>query len=151
MIAPGELRDTTVYLDSNVFIYALEAPGASAHSAAARLLEDIHAQACAGATSLLTRAEVLVRPLRDREVTLAERYRLLLSGAGAIDLYALDPDVIELSAALRADYPALKLPDALHLATAIHTDCDVFITGDKRLAAASARIPVVILDQISTG
>ena len=63
MIAPGELRDTTVYLDSNVFIYALEALGAPAHSAAVRLLEDIHAQAYDGATSLLTRTEVLVRPL----------------------------------------------------------------------------------------
>lgn len=149
MTTLDNLSGAELYLDSNIFIYALEAPEAAAHPITVQLLQDIHDQTCLGATSLLTRAEVLVRPLRERQVALAERYRVLLSGAGAIALYALDADVIELAAKLRADYPALKLPDALHLATAINTDCDAFVTSDKRLNVVSGRIRIVVIDQLT--
>ena len=54
-------------------------------------------------------------------------------------------------AELRADYPALKLPDALHMASVLRADCDFFVTGDQRLSAFAARIPVLTLDQLPTG
>ena len=37
------------------------------------------------------------------------------------------------AAQLRADFNALKTPDALHLATALPHNCDQFWTNDTRL------------------
>jgi len=100
-------------------------------------------------TTVLIRAEALVRPLGQRQAELADRYWRLLSAAGRVQVKPAEAHIADLAAEPRADYPSLKLPDALHLPTAIQTDCGAFITGDKRLAIVSARIPVVILDQIA--
>lgn len=34
---------------------------------------------------------------------------------------------------IRADYPAIKLGDALQIATSLDCNCDVFFTNDKQL------------------
>ncbi|MEQ8799207.1 MAG: hypothetical protein RJQ08_10290 [Salinisphaeraceae bacterium] len=57
----------------------------------------------------------------------------------------------DLAAELRADYPGLKLPDTLHLVTAINAGCGAMVTGEKRPSVASARMPVLVLDQIEAG
>jgi len=142
------LRGRALYFDSNVFIYAFEGEMDPVREAAGQLLQAAEAQHCAAATSLISRAEVLVRPLRQKQVELADRYRALLSGAGAVSLYGVDENVVDRAAELRADYPVLKLPDALHIATALHIGSDVFITGDQRLAAVSARMAVLTLSQL---
>ena len=41
--------------------------------------------------------------------------------------------VFDQAAQLRADFNSLKTPDALHLATALHHNCDEFWTNDTRL------------------
>ncbi len=150
MIASTSLSDTSLYLDSNVFIYAFEGRPGALREAASLIVRQVFAGENFGCTSVLTRAEVLVRPLGQRQTELADRYRRLLSAAGPVEIKSIEPLAADIAAELRADYPSLKLPDALHLATAIQTDCSAFITGDKRLSIASARIPVVILDQIAT-
>lgn len=143
------LHGTSAYLDSNVFIYALEGQVGPLRSAAAWLLRVAYDGSCVARTSLVSRAEALVRPLRMHQVTLADRYRGLLSGSGPVLVYALDERVIEFAAGLRADYPSLKLVDALHVATAVRTGCDVLITADRRLATVAARIQVVPLDSFA--
>jgi predicted nucleic acid-binding protein len=42
-------------------------------------------------------------------------------------------EIFNLAAPLRADFPSLKTPDALHLATATFHNCDEFWTNDDRL------------------
>lgn len=138
-----------LYLDSNIFIYAFEGRSGELRDAASLLVRRVFAGENPGCTSVLTRAEVLVHPLGQRQTELADRYRRLLSANGPIDIERVAPRIADLAAELRADYASLKLPDALHLATAIQSDCGAFITADKRLAVVSARIPVVILDQIA--
>lgn len=143
-----ELHGRSVYLDSNVFIYAFEAEAGALRRATAQLLREARERRCAACTSLISRAEVLVRPLRFKQIELADRYRSLLSGAGAVGLYAVDEHVVERAAELRADYPSLRLPDALHVATAMHAGCDALITGDRRLEVVSARIAIILLDRL---
>lgn len=145
------LPGISLYLDSNVFIYAFEGRAGVLREAASSVVRLVFSGESPGCTSVLTRAEVLVRPLGQRQTELADRYRRLLSAAGPIGIKSVEPRAADLAAELRADYPSIKLPDALHLATAIQADCGAFVTGDKRLAAVSARIPVLILDQLSTG
>ena len=144
------LHGSTLYLDANVFIYAFEGPPGPVRGIAAQLLRDVHSERCEGATSVVTRAEVLVRPLRMKQVELADRYRALLSGTDALALHVMDENVADRAAELRADYPVLKLPDAMHIATAMLAGCDAFVTGDVRLSIVSARIAVLTLDQLQS-
>lgn len=146
-----ELRGARLYLDSNVFIYAFEAQPGPLRQATGQLLRWVWGGASTAGTSLLARAEVLVRPLRLRQAELADRYRSLLSGAAPVTIFALDRQVVDAAAELRADYPALRLPDAVHLASALRAQCDVFVTGDQRLSTFAARIAVLTLDQLPTG
>ncbi|MGH8453900.1 MAG: type II toxin-antitoxin system VapC family toxin [Nevskiales bacterium] len=148
MKSPGELRGALLYLDSNVFIYAFEAQAGPLRQAIGQLLRWVYEDQCTSGTSLITRAEVLVRPLRMRQTELADRYRRLLSGDGPVSIHGLDEQTVDQAAELRADYPVLKLPDALHIATAVQAGCDLYITGDQRLGAVASRIPVLTLDQL---
>jgi predicted nucleic acid-binding protein len=143
-----ELNDASLYLDSNVFIYAFEAVTGPLRQSIGLLLRRIYAGQCTAGTSLIARCEVLVRPLHLRQTELADRYRELLSGAGAVTVHGLDEATVDFAAELRADYPVLKLPDALHLATAIKIGCDVFVTGDRKLDVVSARISVLPLERL---
>jgi predicted nucleic acid-binding protein len=143
-----ELHGANLYLDSNVFIYAFEAVAGPLRQAIAQLFRQIYSGQCVSGTSLIARCEVLVRPLRLRQTELADRYRSLLSGDSIVSIYGLDERTADLAAELRADYPTLKLPDALHIATAIQRGCDALVTGDRRLETVSARIAVIRFDQL---
>ena len=150
MTESASLSGVSLYLDSNVFIYAFEGRSGALRDAASRVVRGVFAGENPGYTSVLTRAEVLVRPLGQRQTELADRYRRLLATSGPFEVESVESHVADLAAEFRADYPSLKLPDALHLATAIQADCGAFITGDKRLAVVSARIPVLILDHLGS-
>lgn len=144
------LRDSTSYLDSNVLIYAFEGPSQSAHRRRlAGLFDDLAQRKARACVSVLTRTEVLVQPLRDGDVRLATWYRQLLSGRGIIGVLAVNQPIADLAAELRAERPTLRLPDAVHLATALHNGCDNFVTGDRQLAAAADRIRVLALDELT--
>lgn len=45
--------------------------------------------------------------------------------------------VYERAARIRATHVAIKLPDALHLATAIENGCGAFVTADAKLASCT--------------
>lgn len=50
-------------------------------------------------------------------------------------------------AQLRAKYPSIKPPDAIHLATAISARVDGFLTNDKNLMKVE-ELPILMLDSI---
>ena len=52
--------------------------------------------------------------------------------AELIEVLPLDAETAEVAAGLRATHPALRLPDALVLATAEVTQADVVLTTDRR-------------------
>lgn len=144
------LHGEASYLDSNVLIYGFEGQRGAVRRGVGTLLRDIHLGRLRGYTSLITRAEVLVYPLRHSLPELANRYRALLSGEGALVVQTMDQRTVDRAAELRAEYPVLRLPDALHLATALRSRCRSFITADKRLTAASGRIEVLLLDELGS-
>ncbi|WP_347566102.1 PIN domain-containing protein [Scytonema sp. UIC 10036] len=57
-------------------------------------------------------------------------------------------DILIEAAQLRANVN-IKLPDAIHAATAILTQCSTFITNDQRFQSVLS-ISVVLLSQISS-
>ena len=144
------LHGEASYLDSDVLIYGFEGPRDTVRSGVGAILRDIHLGRLRGYTSLLTRAEALVYPLRHSQTELANRYRALLSGEGAIVVQIPDQRTVDRAAELRAAHPVLRLPDALHLATALQSRCRSFITADKRLTVVSGRIEVLLLGELDS-
>lgn len=80
--------------------------------------------------SPLTQMESMIMPLRTNNLQLQNLYRMFL---GAQTFLFIPTDVYENAAQLRADFPSLKTPDALHLAMATFHNCDEFWTNDNRL------------------
>ncbi len=60
-------------------------------------------------------------------------------------LLQMSDGVFQKAAELRADFTSLRTPDALHLAVALHDDCDEFWTNDNRLTAIAPSIVKNIL------
>jgi predicted nucleic acid-binding protein len=136
MTDPLERR---VYVDSNVFIYAVEGVPATA-APAKELITFLRAQRELMVTSEATLAEVLA-PSKGRgawPLQIKRRvYFDLLVWSGAVNLVPVTRDLLIRTADLRKKAP-LKLVDAIHLVSAIHTKCRFLVTGDahfKKLPA----------------
>jgi len=61
----------------------------------------------------------------------------------------MDEDVVVAAAKLRADHRALRLPDAIVLATATITKAETVLTGDKRWRRIDPRVETVEVAQPS--
>jgi predicted nucleic acid-binding protein len=106
-----------VYLDANVFIAAFEHAGASSDHAwwLIRAIEDGEIFA---ATSELTLAEILVKPLERGQADLADGYGKMLVSGSHFEVMPVQRDILIEAASIRARRNAIRLPDALHVATA---------------------------------
>jgi len=145
----GELNSQLgrrVYLDTNIIIYAVE--GYEAHAARIKfLLQGMTEGTVTAVTSDLSLAEVLVKPMRDRNQKLEEVYRQFLLPTESFRNSAISREILAAAAGIRAD-SSLKLPDAIHFASAINQNCDSFLTNDERFAGMTG-IQVVLLSQLS--
>ncbi|PWV99032.1 putative nucleic acid-binding protein [Hoeflea marina] len=126
-----------VYLDTNALIGILERRS-ELDGAQEQLVEDITDGEVEAATSELALAECLSKPIADRDEALVRIYlRLLATDSKFVRVVPVSRDVILEAARVRAG-TGIKLPDAIHLATARMSRCDAFISNDRRLASASA-------------
>lgn len=96
-------------------------------------------------SSVITHHEVLVRPYRDANTQLAEKFSVFLKNNRSLRLLSISEDISEMAAKLRGCYSWLKLADALQIAAAIDAGADLFLTNDKQLKLIS-EIRVVVLD-----
>lgn len=126
-------RHEHVAIDTPVFIYHFED-----HPRYSRLtvplFEAIESGRCHAATSVLSRLEVLVKPLREGRDDLADAYRLILDTFPNLQQIGIDCRVADMAAAMRAAH-GLSTPDSLHLAGAIIAGCSAFITNDGEIPA----------------
>jgi predicted nucleic acid-binding protein len=137
-----------IYLDACVIIDLREkANGASGLGRTPGLLRELLVRAARGqcrlATSELSLAECLVEPLRiagrsgdeaDEARRRVEWYRTMIHPGGVIPSVSMTRDILVRAAELRARQRSLKLPDAIHLASAEAAQCTDFITRDARLS-----------------
>lgn len=117
-----------IYLDANLFIYALEGLPPFATKLAA-LFQRFDRGELRAVTSELTLAGVLVKPIRDNNATLRDQYDRLLRTSHALTVLPITRDVLVAAATLRAS-SSLKLPDAIHAATSIAANCTTHLTND---------------------
>ncbi len=132
-----------IYLDTNVWIYALE--GFESFSRPlAELFARIDEGELAAVTSELTLAEVLVKPFQSNRQELERIYLDNLQTSATLTVAPVSREVLMSAARLRAQYPPLKLPDAIHAATALAHDAHTFITNDARFGSVDALTPIIL-------
>jgi predicted nucleic acid-binding protein len=98
--------------------------------------------------SVVTEAELLVRPEREDDAEAKQRIADLLSEDG-IYVAGVDRRIARRAAALRARFKGERkvgLPDAIIVATAIETRCDVIVGNDKDWRGWTLEVPYVHLD-----
>lgn len=83
-------------------------------------------------TSEMARLECRVKPMRDGNLTLLQDFDYYFNNTIA-EIVPLTRDVVDKATEIRAQFN-FKTPDSLHLAAAVVSNCDVFLTNDHRLS-----------------
>jgi predicted nucleic acid-binding protein len=117
-----------LYLDANVFIYAIEG-SADIADPLRQLFDLLRANRGIGVTSELTLAEVL-----PRASTVQRRsYLNMIVWSRIFDLHPVSRDILIETAEYRKTAGMPKLPDAIHAVTAIRAGCRTVLSADLRL------------------
>ncbi len=119
-----------IYLDTNVFIALRETDGIE-NKLLWEILSSLEGKASPFQTSLLTFSELKVRPLRTKDAAILSTYEGWSRSNDWLQVCPVSKPVLEGAALLRAQKTSLKLPDAIHLATALHLRCRYFLTADQ--------------------
>lgn len=104
---------------------------------------------CRAACSLLVLGEVLVKPLADSRLDIADRYRRILSTTSDLTVWPITREVIEMTASLRARY-RVRMLDAIHVSSAIVHGADCFVTNDEGLRRISEVLVLILADYLPT-
>lgn len=133
-----------MYIDTNVLIYSVERV-----EPYRTLLAPMWDRAQAGDLEIVSSEsiviEALVKPLRDRNATLV-RFLFDMFDAEEVGLIPATRAHWERGAGIRAD-TGLKAADALHAATALQANCDLFITNDADFRRVKG-LPAVVLSDL---
>ena len=139
------IRGSLVYLDTNVFIYALEGYLAYVEELTV-LFSSIDQRTLQAVTSHLTLAETLVQPFMTNDRARQALYEQAIRPRPALHVADVDRTILIEAARLRAA-TRLKLPDAVHAATARLTRCRTLLTNDTRFRTVPG-MHVVLLSQV---
>jgi len=121
-----------VYLDSNVFIAAMENPGA--HSDHAWwIIRAVEEGEIGAVTSEITIAEVLVKPIQLGNDSFVSAYEEMIASSAHFEVLPVRRDILVQAAQLRARRSSIRLPDAIHIATALTASCRCIVSDDQRL------------------
>lgn len=142
-----------IYWDANAVVAAVEDTGA-VRGALWQLIGAAASSNNVILTSELTLAEVLVKSLamlvsgstagEAAEIAASPHVGLLTRTRG-IEMVPVDRRILLLAAYQRALTKSIKLPDAIHLATAEARGCTHFVTNDRKLSQI-ARFNCISLD-----
>lgn len=131
-----------IYLDTNIFIAAVEAFNAKAlalfHAAEKGFVFLL--------SSEITRGELLVKPMMNDDQKLISRYDSYFDNPETLTSVPADRDVVKAAAQLSAR-AGLELMDAMHCATASVSGCTYIISEDRDIKTYS-EIDVLHLDEL---
>lgn len=83
-------------------------------------------------TSTITIEEYLVFPYSSGKMEFADNFKRFIEYMN-IEVIDIDPTIAEQGAKIRGQYKNYKAMDALQIAAAIVSGCDMFFTNDKQL------------------
>lgn len=131
------------YLDTNIFIYLLE--NITYSNIIERLIKKLNRINCKIYTSDITLAECLVKPFTDNDIISQNSYTQSIKNNEFLTVKKVSRGVLIEAARLRSCV-GNKLPDSIHLATALLSGCDVFIGNDKKLKTSDDIEKIIISD-----
>ncbi len=121
------MKSKTVYIDTNIFIYFFQSHDAFGPAAKA-IFEKVASGKWNAVTSVLTLSELLSIATQ----TEAKLIQTLYFETPHLVTIDVDMTIASEAARIRREYH-FRLPDAIHLATALYANADMFVTNDKRL------------------
>ena len=127
----SQLHGKSVYFDANIFIYILEHHPNFGEVCLSIVQRGVDKE-LDGYSGDLVMAELLVKPLKDNNARAVKAVKDLFSKETRIELLPHKQSTFEAAAVLRASYK-IKLPDALHIATAIENHIEIFLTNDREI------------------
>jgi len=125
----------TIALDSNVFLAYL-AQDEEFYTAARDIMQLLVESDTQAVCSSIVFSEIVYVTKEPESLLVVDAFFAKLTNCS--DKPA-DKIICQKAAQLRQAYPPLKLPDALHLATALIARANKFITADKRLLLIAQR------------
>jgi len=140
-----ELKGKIIGLDTMVFIYHFERNQLYSPLTFS-IFENLEKGNFKGITSTLTLLEILVKPKKENNLLLTERYKLLFETFPNLQVKPLNENVADIASTLRANYN-INTPDAIQVATSLEAKADIFITNDKTLKKIS-EIKVLLLSEM---
>jgi predicted nucleic acid-binding protein len=111
------------------------------------VFDRLESHALGAVTSTITLAEILTKPLVDKNFTLVDEIKFTMRAFSTLSMVAIDEKLAEAAALIRARY-AIRLPDALQIAAAIQGEATLFITNDKRLKKVDGVEVLVLSDYL---
>jgi predicted nucleic acid-binding protein len=124
----GLVGTRKLYIDANICLYLVQGLEPF-QSLAKRAFSIVAANRIEVVSSELTLAECLYGLFKSRDTRLETSYREMFSASGAIKLVPVDLAILGRAAKLGGTI-GLKLIDSIHMATAIQTGCDAYLTND---------------------
>jgi predicted nucleic acid-binding protein len=138
-------RHRVLAADTMVFIYHLQEHPRYV-PATQVILDAWEAGSHQGVTSIITLAEVLVKPLRDGNDMAAEDYRRLLTTFPNLRLYDVTQSIAEAAARLRAVH-GQPMPDMIQIATAVIAGATGFVSNDPTFKRIKD-LEILMLDDV---
>lgn len=122
-----------IYPDSNVFIDAFENDDLLV-TRGRLVLDHVRAGGAVGVISELVVAELLTKPMEAGDSELRDAHEALFDSSSTIETFPIDRRVLVQAASLRATVKSMRMPGAIHIATAKLHNCGAFVTADRRFA-----------------
>jgi predicted nucleic acid-binding protein len=124
-----QLRSKKVYFDTNIFIYLLQ-DHQEFGEICLSIIQSAVDKELDGYSGDLVLAELLVKPLKDNNARAVKAVKDLFTEDTKIELLPHTRSAYITAAHLRANHK-IKLPDALHIATALENQVEIFLTNDR--------------------
>lgn len=121
-----------LYLDTNILVLFKEVQ-VSERELLVTLFKACQRAGNTPVTSALTYSELLVKPLANGNRELIETYEGWMGGGFWLQTVPISHDVLLTASLIRAHSRKVKLPDAIHLASALTVRCDIFLSADTGL------------------
>ncbi|NLV22274.1 MAG: type II toxin-antitoxin system VapC family toxin [Syntrophomonadaceae bacterium] len=135
-----------IMLDTNAIIYFLDGTP-DLFDLMRALFELVEQDRLKITLSVISEAELLVKPYREKNSTAIEAVSFFLEEFPNLKINLPNMEISRQAAKIRAE-SGLRLPDAMIVATAINTQCDLLLGNDIGLMQkASSYLPTIILSE----
>ena len=140
-----DVQGQIVGLDTAPLIYFIE-QNPTYHAALKPIFSSLAQGQFTAVSSTITLVETLVHPHRINRPDLAQSYQNILLNAQHLTCYSLSPAISMKAAEIRAKFN-FRTPDAIQLATAVHTNATFFLTNDHKLQRFT-QLQIVLVDHL---